>query len=137
MNKETFTLGDIFEDSLNDIFDNVENSEENLNATFTHAVYLCKALYNRLSPIGFYPALTGGTLYKKEPKRKDIDIVIYRKRQNPQFEMKDLEEHLIDLGFCDFQYYGFVTKCKWLDINVDLFNPETQSTFKSDNYDGK
>ena len=41
------------------------------------AITLCKILHEKLSVHGYYPALTGGLLYKDGP-RKDIDIIIYR-----------------------------------------------------------
>jgi len=96
-------------------------------ATKQEAMDLCKKIYDSMSGIGFYPALTGGLLYK-DGDRKDIDIVIYRNRQNVQkFELKDLEEPLSKLGLIDFNHYGFVSKCKWNGITVDLFNPESEN----------
>ena len=89
-------------------------------------IELCQILHKKLLGCGFFPALTGGLLYK-EGNRKDIDIVIYRHRQNVgEFEMRDIENHLIDIGFYDFRYFGFVTKVKWKGIHVDLFNPESK-----------
>ena len=88
---------------------------------------LCIKLYEALEPFGFYPALTGGNLYKTGA-RKDIDIVIYRNRQkSPVFEMSDLEGLLKKAGLEDFEFFGFVTKAKYDGVSVDLFNPETTS----------
>ena len=88
---------------------------------------LCLKLYESLEPFGFYPALTGGVLYKTG-NRKDIDIVIYRNRQKaPLFEMSDLEGLLKKAGLENFEFYGFVTKAKYGAVNVDLFNPETSN----------
>lgn len=87
-------------------------------------IELCQILHKKLSLYGYFPALTGGLLYK-EGDRKDIDIVIYRHRQNiSDFEMHDIETALVDIGFAEIQYFGFVTKAKWQGISVDLFNPE-------------
>lgn len=91
------------------------------------AIKVCATLYAVLSPLHFYPALTGGCLYK-EGERKDCDIVIFRNRQaHAQFELRDLEQVLRLAGFTDFRHYGFVTKCMYLGIAIDLFNPETAS----------
>ena len=89
-------------------------------------IELCKILYQKLKGAGFFPALTGGLLYK-EGTRKDIDIVIYRHREQNKFEMHDIEKLLVECGLTDFKYYGFVTKAKWQGITVDLFNPESDS----------
>lgn len=97
--------------------------------TNSDGLELCKILYTELSSEGFYPALTGGLLYKSG-ERKDIDIVIFRNRQlHASFEMKEIEHLLMKVGLSDFTYYGFVTKAKWKGFTVDLFNPETQLEF--------
>lgn len=44
------------------------------------AIQLCRLLYPLMIPYGFFPALTGGTLYQSGP-RKDCDIILYRHRQ--------------------------------------------------------
>ena len=89
------------------------------------AIELCKLLYQKLEPLGFYPSLTGGLLYK-EGNRKDIDILIYRNRQKVEsFETIDIESHLNSVGVEITGYFGFVTKAKWKGLVIDLFNPET------------
>ena len=89
-------------------------------------IELCQKIHKKLLGYGYFPALTGGLLYK-EGERKDIDIVIYRHRQDvAAFEMRDIEDHLIDIGFYGFNYFGFVTKAKWKGLDVDLFNPEAR-----------
>lgn len=89
-------------------------------------IELCQVLHKELKAYGYFPALTGGLLYK-EGNRKDIDIVIYRHRQNvSDFEMHDIESVLLKLGFTDIQYFGFATKSKWQGVRVDLFNPEAR-----------
>lgn len=93
-----------------------------------NGIKLCQKMYDKLSAYGYFPALTGGLLYK-EGNRKDIDIVVFRHRQEVHsFEMLDIEHHLIDIGFYDFKYFGFVTKAKWRGFVVDLFNPETDGS---------
>ena len=106
----------------------VPKSDEPKMATQQDGIRLCELLHERLHLSGYYPALTGGLLYK-EGNRKDIDIVIFRHRQNVEkFEMQDIERFLIRAGLSEFKYYGFVTKAKWNGFTVDLFNPETSIT---------
>lgn len=88
---------------------------------------LCKVLYGKLEPIGYYPALTGGLLYK-DGNRKDIDIIIYRNRQKVEsFETVDLTLVLSEVGVTITASFGFVTKAKWKGLVVDIFNPETNN----------
>ena len=89
------------------------------------AVKLCKALYVELSP-HYYPALTGGSLYKNGD-RKDIDIIIYRNRETLPFEIYEIQNNLEDAGLYNFIHHGFVTKCEFDGLSVDLMNPETTS----------
>lgn len=89
-------------------------------------ILLCKLINEKLT--GVYPALTGGLLYK-DGDRKDIDIVLYRHRQDLDcFEVTDFEKELNGIGVKIMEHYGFVTKCEWLGYVVDLFNPETKLT---------
>lgn len=86
---------------------------------------LCKKIYDNLSPKGVYPALTGGTLYK-EGERKDIDILIYFKRQNKPYETIDLRKDLLKIGLTDIRCItGYVTKARYRGVDVDILNPET------------
>lgn len=95
---------------------------------------LCKALYEKLSPHGFFPALTGGLLYK-EGSRKDCDIVIFRHRQNVQpFELVEIEHLLVECGFTDIRHHGFVTKANMGIFPVDIFNPESKNGTDEDTY---
>ena len=88
-------------------------------------VDVCRCIYHALSGHGFFPALTGGLLYK-DGERKDCDIVIYRHRQNiERFETEQLQEKLESIGFSDFRHFGFVTKAKFKGFDIDIFNPET------------
>ena len=95
------------------------------------AMELCEKLYKAMEPFGFYPALTGGCLYKGE-KRKDIDVIIYRNRaQNKGFEISDLSGILSKINVEILHCHGFVTKAKYDGFDVDILNPETK---KGDNY---
>lgn len=91
------------------------------------AIELCMKIYDQLKDKGVYPALTGGTLYKKGD-RKDIDILLYFKRENKSFETKELEKDLAEIGITDFNYVtGYLCKAKYNNINIDIMNPETES----------
>ena len=88
-------------------------------------VDICRCIYHSLSGLGFFPALTGGLLYK-DGDRKDCDIVIYRHRQDvAHFETIEIQEKLEAIGFYDFKHFGFVTKAKFKGFDVDILNPET------------
>lgn len=108
-----------------------------MSKNINKAVEICKKIYETLSPLGFYPALTGGTLYK-DGLRKDIDIVIFRNRQLiDKFEISHIQKPLESIGLYDFNHYGFVTKCKFGSFDIDLFNPETEINFNDeDGYTG-
>ena len=109
--------------SFNNIFRVPEIQKE---ATTQDAIELCKILYKPLKEIGVFIGLTGGLLYK-EGSRKDIDLVIYRHRQDRQsLETIDQDVYtvLCECGLVDIQYYGFVTKAKWEGFVVDIMNPE-------------
>lgn len=98
-------------------------------AVLSNGLELCQILRGELVDKGYYPALTGGLIYKNGP-RKDIDIVIYRNRQDhDHFEMSDIFGELEQCGLENIEYYGFVTKAKWKGFTVDLFNPETNIEF--------
>lgn len=105
-------------------------------ATVEDGVRLCKQLYPLLKTVGLFPALSGGLLYK-EGERKDIDIVIFRHRQDLEtFEMNNV---IVQVCFkaCGVEitnFYGFVTKAKWEGFDVDFFNPETTITNLEDVY---
>lgn len=106
----------------------------NKKATIEDGIKLCKLLRMILLPHGFYPALTGGLLYKNG-ERKDIDIVIYRNRQKiKEFEITDLTPLLDKIGLNIISTYGFCTKCKWKGFIVDVLNPETQSDLPEGEY---
>lgn len=94
-------------------------------ADLNQAVEICKTIHTALGG-AYFPALTGGTLYK-EGTRKDIDIVIYRHRELDCVDMQYVAAQLIAVGFTDFTFYGWCTKCKYKGISIDLFNPEDTS----------
>ncbi len=91
--------------------------------TLEEALSLFPALYVTAQRVGLYPALTGGTLYK-EGRRKDLDILFYRNRQQMVLQREELLERLSDMGFEIGRRYGWVTKAKYRGKSVDLFFPE-------------
>lgn len=96
-------------------------------ATLEDGITLCKILEQTLKEAGLFPALTGGLLYK-DGGRKDIDIVLYRHRQQlDQFEVEMIQPLLAKVDITVTGFYGFVTKAKWRGFVVDIFNPETNS----------
>lgn len=100
------------------------------SCTLEDGIELCKILHEELHSKGYFPALTGGLLYK-EGKRKDIDIVLYRHRQDvTDFETIDLLNALSKVGVQITGSNGFITKATWKGKIVDLFNPETKQEFK-------
>jgi hypothetical protein len=106
-----------------DMFLPVEKEKQ--ECTYEMAYALCTDLYKVLEPKGYYPALTGGLLYK-EGKRKDIDIIIYRNRQKvSSFETVDIAHLLAEVNLNITASFGFVTKAEWFGMIVDIFNPET------------
>ena len=103
----------------------IDKNKPDNEATTQDGVELCKLIYTELSTFGFYPALTGGLLYKNG-KRKDIDIVLYRNRQDlSSFTADYFEYKLSQIGIEVLASYGFVTKAKWKGFSVDIFNPES------------
>ena len=86
------------------------------------AIKLCKMLYEELGPLGLFPALTGGYVYK-EGARKDIDIVLYCHRERKRTELPlELLEGLEGLTISG--HYGFVTKAYYKGKSVDIMFPE-------------
>lgn len=95
------------------------------------AIDLCTDLYKNLSPLGIFPALTGGTLYKDGP-RKDIDIVLYRKDCGDKLELKDVYDELVRSGLFIVSNYGRVAKGWSLryGTDVDIIFPEADGSYE-------
>ena len=94
--------------------------------TITEALTLCKELYEELSPVGVFPALTGGCLYKRWP-RKDVDIVLYGHRdRGGRLEISDVLKELEGCGLVIKSKHGFVTKAAWNNLEVDILIPESR-----------
>ena len=87
------------------------------------ASILCREIENICPSYGCHVALTGGTLYK-DGIRKDLDLLFYRIRQVEEIDWIGLFQALRDMGFTDFKKFGWVTKCKYNNLDIDIFNPE-------------
>lgn len=110
---------------MNDI-NFVPESEGPKMATQKDGVELCRLIHDKIKDA--FPALTGGLLYK-DGERKDIDIILYRHRQDlDPVETSEFEDDLLSIGVKITQCYGFVTKATWNGFDVDIFNPETSIT---------
>ncbi len=92
------------------------------------AIELCTKLYNNLSPIGIFPALTGGTLYK-EGERKDIDIVLYASDNGREICCDDVKVILINSGVFSIQNYGRVIKASYHGVAIDFILPEFEGEY--------
>lgn len=103
--------------------------------TLADALELC-AFIERFSPeYGAHVALTGGTLYKRGP-RKDCDILFYCIRQWDEIDEGGLLARLAKEGIEIGERKGWVRKASWRDMPVDLFFPEAYpaSADQSDDY---
>lgn len=99
----------------------------------SEATALCRRMYEVLEPAGYYPALTGGCLYKPG-LRKDVDIVIYRHRQRREaVDMREVMYLLNTIGIIFDKGFGFVTKAHFNGISIDLLNPEDDGTYNESN----
>lgn len=95
------------------------------------------ALCTRIEPIaakyGAHVALTGGCLYK-EGARKDVDILIYRIRQEPGIRAREMFAEMYDvLNIQGHACFGWVAKATIEDAltgeikDIDFFFPEDKS----------
>lgn len=86
-------------------------------------IVLCQR-FNKFLNKQYFVALTGGLLFQ-QGLRKDIDIIIYRNRKTAPFETIQLGRKLVEFGFTNIRFYGFVTKCEWEGHDVDILHPES------------
>jgi hypothetical protein len=92
------------------------------------AAAVCTVIESVVSKWGHHTALTGGCLYG-EGGRKDIDIVIYRRRDLSLEDMKANMPKMLKVmqKFCEMKLvadHGFVKKFKMGDIPIDTLWPE-------------
>tara|TARA_R110002126_G_scaffold92186_2_gene218951 strand:- start:11098 stop:11484 length:387 start_codon:yes stop_codon:yes gene_type:complete len=107
------------EDTMNKLFPLIPRHKP---AERLDGIVLCQR-FNTFLNKKYFVALTGGLIFQ-QGERKDIDIIIYRNRETDKFEMLDIQDILIEFGFIDIRFYGFVTKCKWQGYDVDIMHPE-------------
>lgn len=93
--------------------------------TQEQAVRLCRQIEAVCPPFGCHVALTGGTLYKDGP-RKDLDLLFYRIRQEPEIDIDGLFEALAEIGIERLRGFGWCYKAKFGGKNIDCFFPEEQ-----------
>lgn len=90
----------------------------------SEAVELCRQIEAVAPQYGFHVALTGGVLYKDGP-RKDLDLLFYRIRQEPDRSDQTLLEVLErEFSIVPVEHFGWLWKAECNGKNVDLFFPE-------------
>lgn len=79
-----------------------------------------------------HPALTGGLLYKRGP-RKDCDIVIYQRGdtggERKPIDWDGLWTALEGIELLLIHDYGYVKKCSYKGRAVDIFDPTRDSDY--------
>lgn len=91
--------------------------------TREEAIELCKKIETVLPLYGAHIGLTGGVLYKEGP-RKDLDLIIYRIRQEDRIDFTGVLGELDMLGVQHVSSHGFVTKFEYKGKSIDILNPE-------------
>jgi hypothetical protein len=94
--------------------------------TLDEAVAVCCAIEEVCPPFGCHVALTGGTLYKRGA-RKDLDLLFYRIRQEPEIDMDGLWAKLAALGIEKKSGFGWCHKAELAGRKIDCFFPEEQN----------
>lgn len=94
-------------------------------ANHEQAVNVCRILELVAPNFGAHVALTGGCLYK-DGERKDIDVLFYRIRQEPQIDQDGLFSAMTTIGFLPPSGMGWCYKTKYNGISIDMFFPEEQ-----------
>lgn len=101
-------------------------------ATLEKAAELAKLLEPIANNHGYHIGIGGGTI-NKEGKRKDIDVLVYRRR----IEIKGGRVFNMEALFKAFEAVGLTrkvinsfpemwcTKCSWQDIDIDVLYPES------------
>jgi hypothetical protein len=90
------------------------------------AVAVCRAIEAVCPPFGCHVALTGGTLYK-DGRRKDLDLLFYRIRQEPEIGLDGLWAALENaIGIKLLRGFGWCFKAELNGKPIDCFFPEDQ-----------
>lgn len=93
--------------------------------TQAEAIALCSEIEELVPVAGCHVALTGGTLYR-QGERKDLDLVFYRIRQEPEINMPKLWDLLASIGIEKLKGWGWCYKAQKGDKKIDCFFPEEQ-----------
>lgn len=96
-----------------------------MNWTQQEAIDLCVILESVVPAHGAHVALTGGSLYKRGP-RKDCDVLFYRIRQQPSIRMDDMWKELVHHDFQKISGFGWCYKAAYKGKPVDCFFPEVE-----------
>lgn len=84
---------------------------------------MCRQLEAIAPSVGAHVGLTGGLLYKDGP-RKDLDIIVYRVRQQGQIDRDKLFAAFSPLGIAKVKDFGFVVKATGMGRNIDFLFPD-------------
>lgn len=114
--------------------------------TLEFAVHQCIQLEQCAPDFGLHIGLTGGCLYK-QGERKDVDVILYRIRQTVAPDLEDFFSYLVDKGWSNPRFHGWVTKLTSPSgAEFDFFYPEyvdkatfwdrLKAAFSSDNESG-
>lgn len=103
--------------------------------TWESARDLVRRLESMSPRFGGHIALTGGVLYK-DGERRDLDLLIYRIRQEPYFDWQGFFGAMEDeLGIKVKSRHGWVVKCEDpMGRMIDFFNPEYGGDASGDGY---
>lgn len=94
------------------------------------AIALCRQIEQVCPKHGCHVALTGGTLYK-EGLRKDLDLLFYRVRQEPEIDMEGLWQSLAVIGIEMLSGFGWCYKAQFDGKAIDCFFPEEEGQGES------
>lgn len=91
--------------------------------THEEAVHLCRLIESVAPNFGCHTALTGGTL-QKDGARKDVDILIYRRRECFEINWDGLRAATSALGITWGTDYGWCKKATFNGKRIDFFDSE-------------
>lgn len=95
--------------------------------TREQAIEFCTKLEPIAAKYGGHVALTGGTLYR-DGLRKDLDILIYRSRDEPEFKWGEFWAAInTELDVLFTADYGWCKKAKQHGKHIDFFDPHAEA----------
>lgn len=96
--------------------------------TQAEAIALCREVEAICPAYGCHVALTGGCLYK-DGERKDLDLLFYRIRQEPEIDKDGLFDALLAIGIEHERGFGWCHKAKHQGRSIDCFFPEEDGEY--------